>query len=253
MKRSLCYSIAGILLFLLFWQLLAACFVQREYLLPTPLAVLQSFAENLSLLLRHSRYTMIEAAGGKALSVLFSLLLALVMSLFRRVREAVYPLLVLSQMVPIVVLAPLFLIWFGYGMLPKVLVVILICFFPMVIQSLAGLSAADSEMLAFYRAMGMSRRQLFTMVRLPLALPYFFGGLRVSAAYSVMGAVIGEWLGAEAGLGLLLTRAQRSFDLPLTFAAILAIIIWSALIFAVVALCEHFCLRWRRVTAEKWE
>lgn len=254
MKRSsIIYPLAGVLLFLLAWQFAAACVVRQSYLLPTPLAVLRSFAANLPLLLQHSRYTLIEAVSGMAVSVVLALALALVMSLFRRLREAVYPLLVISQMIPIIVLAPLFLIWFGYGMLPKVLVVILICFFPMVIQALAGLAAADGEMLAFYRAMGMSRRQLFTMVRLPFALPYFFGGLRVSATYSVMGAVIGEWLGAEAGLGLLLTRAQRSFDLPLTFAAILAIILWSALIFAVVALLERVSLRWQRVDADKWE
>ena len=118
------------------------------------------------------------------------------------------------------------------------------------INILAGLNAADKETLAFYRSMGMNDRQLFRMIRLPLALPHFFSGLRISAVYSVMGAVIGEWLGAQAGLGLLLIRAQNAFNLPLVFAAILAIIIWSALIFAVVKLAESRCLKWRKYLTE---
>jgi len=238
------YPLLGILGFLVFWQILAAFVVQNTWLLPTPREVAAALAENAALLMHHSWYTLAEALLGLSLSVVLALALAWLLSLSTAVRKAVYPLLLGSQMVPIIVLAPLFLIWFGYGLLPKVLVVILVCFFPMVINILAGLEAVNSDTLGFYRVMGMSEKQLFFKVRLPYALPYFFGGLRVSAAYSVMGAVIGEWLGAEAGLGLLLTRAQRSFDLPLTFAAIFVIILWSALIFGLLHLTEKLTLRW---------
>ena len=247
------YPLLGVAAFLLIWQLFAAYVVSAGWLLPTPLAVLGSIVKNLDLLLRHSRYTAIESMLGLLLSVLLSLLLAGLLSLSKRLSQMIYPLLLMSQMIPIVVLAPLFLIWFGYGMLPKALVVILICFFPMVINILAGLNAVSREMLAYYQAMGMSRAQQFSRLRLPYALPYFFGGLRVSAAYSVMGAVIGEWLGAEGGLGFLLTRAQRSFDLPLVFAAIVSIIILSALIFLLVYVGEYLALGWKRAESEqKW-
>ena len=119
-------------------------------------------------------------------------------------------------------------------------------------SALAGLNAVEAETLAFYRALGMSRRQLFRIVRLPAALPYCFSGLRMAATYGVMGAVIGEWLGASAGLGLLLTRAQRSYDLPLSFAAIAAIVVESALLCGAVILIERRCLRWRYVSGDEW-
>lgn len=249
-KKDLLYPIAGIIIFLLIWQLVASLLIQREWLLPTPGAVVVAFAENLPLIWHHSLYTIIEAVLGMILAVVVSLGFALLMALSPAIKKTLYPLLLGSQMVPIIVLAPLFIIWFGYGTLPKVLVVILICFFPMTINILAGLNAADKETLAFYRSMGMNDRQLFRLIRLPLALPHFFSGLRISAVYSVMGAVIGEWLGAQAGLGLMLIRAQNSFNLPLVFAAILAIIIWSALIFGLVKIAEKHCLKWRKYLTE---
>lgn len=251
--QSYLWPLLGVSGFLLLWQLLALYVVRKSWLLPSLGQTLQAFGRNLPLLLRHSQYTLLEAGLGLLLSALLALVLAGLVSLSRPLRQALYPLLLLSQMVPIVVLAPLFLIWFGYGVPPKVLVAVLICFFPMVVAAISGLDAADGETCAFYRALGMSKRQLFLKVRLPLAWPYFFSGLRVSAAYAVMGAVIGEWLGAEAGLGLLLTRAQRSYDLPLVFAAIIAIILWSALLFALVALAERRCLGWRQRINENWD
>ena len=249
-QHHILYPLAGIVIFLLAWQIVASCLIDKEWLLPTPAAVIAAFGENLPLIWHHSLYTLAEAGLGMVLAIIISLGFALLMALSPAIKKTLYPLLLGSQMVPIIVLAPLFIIWFGYGTLPKVLVVILICFFPMTINILAGLNAADQEMLAFYRSLGMNDRQLFRMIRLPLALPHFFSGLRISAVYSVMGAVIGEWLGAQAGLGLLLIRAQNAFNLPLVFAAILAIIIWSALIFALVKIAESRCLRWRRYLTE---
>ena len=249
-QGKILYPLAGIIMFLLIWQMVASFLINKEWLLPTPGAVVVAFGENLPLIWHHSLYTLAEAGLGMVLGIIVSLGIALLMALSPAIKKTLYPLLLGSQMVPIIVLAPLFIIWFGYGTLPKVLVVILICFFPMTINILAGLNAADKETLAFYRSMGMNDRQLFRMIRLPLALPHFFSGLRISAVYSVMGAVIGEWLGAQAGLGLLLIRAQNAFNLPFVFAAILAIIIWSALIFAVVKLAESRCLKWRKYLTE---
>ena len=253
-KTNVIYPLLGVVIFLLVWQLVALYVVQRSWLLPTPWAVARSFAANLPLIWQHSLYTLAEAGTGLAASAVLAIVIALLMSLLPAVRKTLYPLLLLSQMIPIIVLAPLFVIWFGYGLLPKVLAVILMCFFPMTISILAGLTAADQETLAFFRSMGMSRGQLFRLVQLPGALPYFFSGLRISAVYSVMGAVIGEWLGAVSGLGVLLIRAQNSFNLELVFAAILAIIIWSGIIFVLVRLAEVKALRWQKYQVkETWE
>jgi len=250
--RQILWPLAGAALLLLAWQI-AAWLVGAEYILPGLPAVLKALAGNMPLLLRHSLYTLQEAMYGLGIAVLIAAALTALLTLSARLKSMIYPLLLASQMVPVIVIAPLFVIWFGFGLLPKVLVVILVCFFPIVISMLSGLAAADGETLAFYRSMGMNGWQLFRLVRWPLALPYFFGGLRIAVTYSVMGAVIGEWLGAVGGLGLLLTRSKNSYNLPLTFAVIIMIIFWSALLFGLMKLAEYKALGWqRRVGEENW-
>ena len=244
------WPLTGAAALLLVWQGLAAL-INAEYILPGLPAVLAALRGNMPLLLRHSLYTLQEAMCGLGLSVIFAAALTALLTFSAGLKNMLYPLLLASQMVPIIVLAPLFVIWFGFGVFPKVLVVILVCFFPIVISMLSGLAAADGETIAFYRSMGMNGRQLFRLVRWPMALPYFFGGLRIAVTYSVMGAVIGEWLGAVGGLGLLLTRSKNNYNLPLTFAVILMIILWSALLFALVKLAEYKALAWRRQTGEE--
>jgi ABC-type nitrate/sulfonate/bicarbonate transport system permease component len=253
-KIDAIYPFIGVIFFLVAWQMIAAWVIGREWLLPTPLAVVGALGKNFSLIWQHSLYTLAEAGIGMIVAILISGALALLMSLSVVLKKCIYPLLLASQMVPIIVLAPLFIIWFGYGMLPKILVVVLICFFPATINILAGLGATDGETLAFYQSMGMDKKQLFRLIRLPQALPYFFSGLRISAVYSVMGAVIGEWLGAQAGLGLLLIRAQQAFNLPLVFAAIITIIVWSGIIFLLIAWAERRSLGWQKyLREEKWQ
>ena len=249
-KNGFFYGLGGILFVLVLWHIGAAYLIRDAWLLPTPVQVFTSFVDNASLIWQHSLYTLAEAGMGIAIAVVVALLIAWMMAMWQPLAKMFYPLLLGSQMVPIIVLAPIFLIWFGYGMLPKVLVAVIVCFFPVAVNTLAGLRSVDAETIAFYRSMGASRSQLFRLIHLPAAMPYFFGGLRVAATYSIMGAVIGEWLGAQAGLGLLLIRAQRAFDLSLVFAAILAIIFWSALVFGLVWLAEYYLLRWQRMAGE---
>ncbi len=249
-RQAWVYPLVTVAVLLALWQWVVGAGWLADWLLPSPWQVLQALGQKGGMLAQHGLVTLAEAGMGLFCSVLLALLFALWMTLMPVVKRCLYPLLLGSQMVPIVVLAPLFLIWFGFGMLPKVLVVILICFFPMVVNILAGLNALDRDMLVFYQSLGAKPGRLFRLVRLPAALPYFFGGLRVSATYSIMGAVIGEWLGASRGIGLLLTRAQRAFDLPLVFAAIVVIILLSAGVFGLVCLAERRCLRWMRPTQE---
>jgi len=250
--EQILWPLAGLILLLIAWQLVALL-VGAVYILPGPAAAVGALCDNLPLLLHHSAYTLQEALYGLALAVALAAALTALLTLLPRLKDMLYPLLLASQMVPIIVLAPLFVIWFGFGMLPKVLVVILVCFFPMVISMLNALAAADAETLAFYRSMGMSKWQLFHLVRWPLALPHFFGGLRIATTYSVMGAVIGEWLGATGGLGLLLTRSKNTYNLPLTFAVIIMIVLWSALLFGLIKLAEYQALSWKRqVGEENW-
>ena len=168
-----------------------------------------------------------EAIIGFTLSIAFAFALAWLMDSVSLVRRALYPLLVTSQTIPIISVAPLFLIWFGYGLVPKVLVVVLVCFFPVVVSFLQGLAAVDTEMIDLLRSMGAPPLLIFRLAKLPAALPMFFSGLKIAATYSIMGAVIGEWLGAEAGLGYYMTLSQRSFLTARVFAIIAVITVLS--------------------------
>ena len=242
-RTSLIWPVASFLALLLLWQLAVTVFSVPSWLLPSPLQVLQALCQNLSLLLPATSVTLYEAFLGLVLATLIALLLAAVLAASEMLFKMVYPLLVASQTVPIIVLAPVFLIWFGYSLLPKIVTVVLVCFFPIIVNTMSGLQMMDGEQLAFFRQFGGSGRRLFFKVRLPAALPYFFSGLRIAATYSVMGAVIGEWLGAASGIGRLLTVAQRAFDMPLVFACIALISLTSALMFLLVYLLERCVLR----------
>jgi len=215
------------------------------------LQVLSAFAGQLPLLAQHARSTLTECLAGFSAAIMFSFVAAFAMDEIPLVKRLIYPLIVASQTIPIISVAPLFIIWFGYGMLPKIIVVFLVCFFPVTISLLGGLAAVDREYIELFRSMQAGRVDIFRMVKLPLALPAFFSGLKISTAYSVMGAVIGEWLGAKQGLGIYMTLSQRSFEVDRVFAAILAVTLLSAALFAVVVLVERLVIPWKRLTDER--
>ena len=218
-----------------------------EWILPGPVQIVRTLIDNAPLIAKHAQSTLIECLAGFAVAILFSFIVAFLMDEISLFRKAVYPLIVASQTIPIVSVAPLFIIWFGYGILPKIIVVVLVCFFPIAISLLSGLAAVDNDYLELFRSMQASKLKIFRMVKLPLAMPSFFSGLRISAAYSVMGAVIGEWLGAKQGLGTYMTLAQRSFQVDRVFAAILAVTLLSAALFALVSIIERIVIPWNRL------
>jgi ABC-type nitrate/sulfonate/bicarbonate transport system permease component len=223
-------------LLLVLWECLVRVMAVQEWLLPGPVRILETLCGNLPMLLKHAQSTLLECLAGFVIAILFSFILSFFMEEIPLLKRAFYPLLVASQTVPIISVAPLFIIWFGYGMLPKVIVV--------------GLAAVDREYLELFRSMKAGRLATFRMVKLPLALPSFFSGLKISASYSVMGAVIGEWLGAKQGLGIYMTLAQRSFQVDRVFAAILVVTLCSAALFALVSLLERLIIPWNQKT--KW-
>lgn len=183
---------------------------------------------------------------GLLLAVILSIGAGFLMDSALLVRKALYPLFLISQTVPLIALAPLFVLWFGFGLLPKILVVVLVCFFPLVVNLLDGLQAVDPEMADMLRTMGAGNRAVFWNVKFPAALSYLFSGLRIAATYSVMGAVIGEWLGGTVGLGVYMVRAQKAFALDRTFAAIFVIVVLSFIIFGLVRVLEYLVVPWER-------
>jgi ABC-type nitrate/sulfonate/bicarbonate transport system permease component len=243
-----------ILLVLGIWQVLTWALSVPKWLLPSPWQIVVAGVEARGLLGLHTWQTLKETWLGLGLAVLVGLGLALVIDFSGLLRRTVYPLLVASQTVPILALAPLLIIWFGYGMLPKVIVVALVCFFPIVVSTADGLRVADPDLMALLRAMGANRRQIFFRVRVPGALPSFFSGLKIAITYSVVGAVIGEWVGASQGLGIFMIRSSKNFLTDRVFAAIAVTSLLSIVMFGGVMLLERSLLPWYHARREEiWE
>ncbi|MGE5390131.1 MAG: ABC transporter permease [Deltaproteobacteria bacterium] len=214
------------------------------WILPAPSQVLRMTLSSLPLLLGHTVVTLEEAILGFAASVALAFLLVFCFNLMPWLRQALYPLLVVSQTIPLITLAVLFTIWFGWGLLPKVLVVILVCFFPIVISLIKGIDGVHPEMIDLFRSMGASRLKIWTMVQFPLALPSFFAGLRISATYSIMAAVIGEWMGSQQGLGFYMTLLQKNFSVDGVLSAVLIICLLSLLLVKTVDFLEYVLVPW---------
>lgn len=230
------------------WQAWVSVADVEPYLLPAPSGVAAAFVDARHLLWPHVLTTTTEALLGMALGAAAGVLLALAIASVGALRRSLYPLLVVTQVMPIVVLAPLLVLWFGFGMTPKVIVVALIVFFPVAVSTVAGLVGADREMVELVRSMGATRRQVLRSVSLPAAVPAFFAGLRISAAYAVAGAVIGELVGAESGLGVFIDRSRASYQVDRIFVAIALIALLSMALFGLVAVAARAASPWQYVT-----
>jgi ABC-type nitrate/sulfonate/bicarbonate transport system permease component len=198
---------------------------------------------------------MLETFLGLVISIILGIAIATSMDLSPFLRRALYPILVASQTVQILAIAPLLIIWFGFGLLPKVIIVVLICFFPLAVSTADGLASADPDLVALLMAMGAKRGQIWRLVRLPSALPSFFSGLRVAVTYSVVGATIGEWVGGSAGLGLYMLRSKNALATDQVFVAIVITSAISIGLFTMIYTIERLALPWyyssQRV--ERWE
>lgn len=236
---------------LLAWELVVRALQVETYFVPAPTQIWRAAIEVQGVLPGHLRTTLIEAVAGLVLSAVAAVALAAAMVSVPALRRALYPLLVVSQNVPLVVIAPLIVVWFGFGITPKILVVQTVCFFPIVVNTTEGLLAADRDLLELVRSMGGSRWQALRLVRLPAALPAFFSGLKISASYAVLAAVIGEWVGASSGLGLFITRAQTSFRTDRVFVAVVVVAAISIALFALVEVLARLALPWRYVKSQE--
>ncbi len=225
------------------WELLARTLDVQPWLLPAPSEIAQELGESFSLHMEHARITLQEVAIGFALAALLGSLLAAAISWSRIVERSLYPIVIASQTIPIITLAPLLLVWVGPEMTSKVIVVVLISFFPVVVSLVDGLRSADVDMANMMRTLGASRMQLLTKLRLPAALPYLFSGLKVAAVTSVIGAVVGEWVGGQGGLGWLMKVSGPQFRTDRVFAAIFVLSVAAVLLFLLVVLSERWALR----------
>lgn len=230
------------------WEAWVRVFDTRPYVLPAPSRIWRAFLEVRGTFPAHIRTTGTEAVYGLAWAAAVGVALAAIMATVPLVRRVLYPLLVISQTIPMVVLAPILIVGFGFDMTPKIVVVALVGFFPIVVSTVEGLTGADREMVDLVRSMGANRLQVLRHVLIPWATPAFFSGLRIAAAYSVVGAVIGEWMGASSGLGIYITRSQTAFRTDRVFVGIVLIALMSIALFVAVEILARLASPWMYVT-----
>jgi len=239
------YPAALLIGLLLVWHLITLTGWVPAFMLPSPINVAEAFIGSFPELMGHASITLIEAFAGLGISIALAFVIALLMDRFEPLYKMVNPILVVTQTIPPVALAPLLVLWFGYDMQPKIVLVVLVCFFPITVALMGGFRSSDTDALDLMRAMGAKQRQIYRYVKLPNALQGFFSGLRISVAYSIVGAVIAEWLGGSAGLGVYMTRVRNSYSYDKMFAVILVVVIISLLLMKCVDLVERAAMPWR--------
>jgi len=232
------------------WQLAASLDVIANalniepFLVPSPSEIAQSLWADRSLLLDNGWVTLQEVLAGFALSVAAGVAFAVILHLSPVLRRAFYPLLVASQTVPIVVVAPILVVWLGFGIGPKLAIIALICFFPITVNTLDGLRSVDPDLTKMMRTLDASRWQTFRRVEAPTALPYFFSGAKIAVAIAVIGAVFGEWAGSSSGLGHLIQQASAQLQTARTFAAVVVLSALAIALFGLLAAIERRVAWW---------
>lgn len=246
MARSLINRLVGpsvLLGAILLWQSYVAFARPPEFILPSPLVIAQTFIEILPSLARHTQATVIAGGLGFVAGSVFGLLLAILMSLVPAVRSAIYPIVIGTQTTPKIAFAPLLLVWFGVGLLPKVIIVALLAFFPVLINTLVGLDTTDRGHMDLLRSVNAGRWEAYRKVRLPASIPFIFAGLKLALTVSVIGAIIAEWVASNQGLGFLLLFYNATLRTPELFAVLVALVLLASGAFGLLVLIERL-LSW---------
>ena len=226
------------------WELWVQVGNVPKWQLPAPSAIGRELAESRALLWDHTLVTLKEVALGFMVALVTGVLLATLIAYSRILERSIYPIVIASQTIPIIAIAPLLLIWVGYGTTPKVIVVALISFYPIAVNTVDGLKSVDPDMVSMMRTLGASKWQVFTKLQIPTSLPFMFSGIKIGISVSVIAAVIGEWVGASAGLGYLITYSQPLFLTARVFAAIVVLSAMGIFLFVLASLVERLMLPW---------
>lgn len=238
--------VIAILTVILIWYICNDMQVIPAYMLPSPTEVFSAFVNNFDVMLQQAAVTLQEAVYGLLIGIAIAFVVASLMDRFAFLHKALYPLLVISQTIPTIAIAPLLVLWMGFGMAPKITLVVITTFFPIAIGLLNGFSSVDDDAVKLMHSMGASRFQIFRFVKLPSALPSFFSGLQVSASYAIVGAVISEWLGGFDGLGVYMTRVKKAYAFDKMFAVIIFISAISLLLMALISIIQKLAMPYKR-------
>ena len=245
---ALLYPLATFSLLLLAWQFLVRLFGVPEYILPVPSEFLAKLVQSRALIWEHALVTSTEIVLGFLIAAAIGVPLGLMIVSLKFLERSLYPLILFFQLIPKIAIAPLFIVWFGFGPFPKILLTFLLCFFPTLVASMTGFRALDERVLYISRSMGASAWQTFRYIRLPAAMGHIFGGFKVSVVFAATGAIVAEFVGANAGLGYLLLRATSYLDMPLIFAVLVALSAIGILFSYAVQVLERLFMPWLRKT-----
>lgn len=238
------YPAFFLLVLIAIWQYISVCGVVPSFMLPSPIEVVKAFYKAIPDFLVHGKITLIEAFVGLGFSIILAFILSILMDRFNIVYKSFYPLLVVSQTIPVVAIAPLLVLWMGYGITPKITLIVLVCFFPLAVNLLDSFKSVDLDAVQLLKTMGANNVQIFRHIKLPYSMPSFFAGLKISVSYSIVGAVISEWLGGDSGLGVYMTRVRKSYEFDKMFAVIFLIILISLVLIFMVSILEKRVLKW---------
>lgn len=238
-------SLITIFLIILLWWGISYAQIVPDFMLPSPKDVVLAFFIDFKLIFGHLLVTVFEAITGLLLSVVFSFILAIFMDRYNIFYKAIYPLLIISQTIPVIAIAPIIVLWFGFGIMPKIILIFSTCFFPMTISIFTGFNTIDKDMIKLIQSMDTSYIKMLCFVKIPLSLKNFFSGLKISATYAIVGAVVAEWLGGEKGIGVYMTRVKKAYAFDKMFASIITISIVSLLLVWVVKYLETKIIYWK--------
>lgn len=228
----------------LIWLFVSEGKLVPAYMLPSPVKVVNAFIKDFPILMQHTAVTLQEAIYGLLLGIFLAFMIAIVMDRFEFMYKALYPVLVITQTIPTIAIAPLLVLWMGFSMAPKITLVVITTFFPITISLLDGFRSADTDAINLIRSMGGGRLKIFRYIKLPSAMSQFFSGLKVSASYAVVGAVISEWLGGFEGLGVYMTRVKKAYAFDKMFSVIIFISVISLLLMLLISLIKKLCMPW---------
>lgn len=240
-------STLTILILIGIWQLAGNLNLLPKFIIPTPMQIVKAAIKNSEQLFFHSKVTMIEALLGLAYGIIIAIILAIIMDSFNILNRAIYPLLVITQTIPTIALAPILVLWLGYGMTPKIVLIILTTTFPIIISILDGFRNADKDTIQLLKLMDANKWQILWHVKIPNSLSYFYAGLRVSVSYAFIAAVVSEWLGGFEGLGVYMIRTKKLFQYDTMFAIIILISIISLLSMHLVKISEKKFIKWKYI------
>lgn len=240
-KKEIIMPLLVFIALLVLWEGAVYIWGISLYVLPSPSSMMMALFENIEVLFQHALVTLSEALLGLCIAVVLAMLIGIAMDISKTFKNSIFPHLVVTQTVPVMVLAPLFSIWLGFGMAPKVWMVIFMCFFPIVISFADGMAQVDTHQINLLQSYHAKRWQIYALVKIPAAALSLFSGLKVAATYCVGGAIVGEWISSGAGLGYYMLRVKNGYMLDKVFACVLVVIVISLLLHGIVRLIERAC------------